>query len=152
MPLLNERKLNPAQLQNGIRLRAQHYDALKRARQNAENALRAAEASELARRRKEARSKGNDCDDSRRDVNPNAAEVCDGRDNNCNGEIDERQTIRRYLDADGDGHGDPARAADVCPADITESARSAESLGGGWLVEVGNDCDDRNPDRWRDCQ
>ena len=30
-----------------------------------------------------------DCDDSRADVNPDAVEVCDGVDNNCNGEIDE---------------------------------------------------------------
>jgi hypothetical protein len=98
-----------------------------------------------------ARSKGDDCNDARADVHPGAAEICDGYDNNCDGEIDEGQTTRRYLDADGDGHGDPGRGSDVCPADITGAARSAESLGGGWLVEVGNDCDDRNPDVWRDC-
>jgi len=36
---------------------------------------------------------GGDCDDSRSSVRPGAAEVCDGRDNNCNGAIDEGATI-----------------------------------------------------------
>jgi len=34
-------------------------------------------------------SRGNDCDDTDPDVHPGAAEVCDGKDNNCNGFIDE---------------------------------------------------------------
>jgi hypothetical protein len=39
---------------------------------------------------------GDDCNDSDPDINPGATEVCDGVDNNCNGNIDEG------FDADGD--------------------------------------------------
>ena len=94
---------------------------------------------------------GTDCDDGRPDVNPLAAEICDGRDNNCDGAVDDGQTLPRYLDADGDGHGDPATRLDVCPSDISNAASRAATSGGGWLVEIGNDCDDSDPDRWRDC-
>ena len=94
---------------------------------------------------------GTDCDDYRREVNPLAAEICDRIDNNCNGFVDEGQTLPRYLDADGDGHGDPATRLDVCPSDISNAATRAASGGGGWLVEIGNDCNDSDPDRWRDC-
>jgi hypothetical protein len=137
--------LRGTQLQQGIRLRSDNYAALARARQKA--------IDEAERQRVAANTHGgNDCDDQRADVHPGAAEICDGYDNNCDGQVDERQTIRRYLDADGDGHGDPARGLDVCPADISNYARSAETTGTPWLVEVGNDCDDRNPDLWRGCQ
>jgi putative metal-binding protein len=144
--------LRGAQLQQGIRLRAENYEALARARKRAEAEARR-RADEAERRRIAANTHGgNDCDDSRRDVNPNAPEICDGLDNNCNGIVDERQTTRRYLDADGDGHGDPARGLEVCPGEISDYARSAETTGSPWLVEIGNDCDDRNPEVWRDCK
>ena len=94
---------------------------------------------------------GDDCDDTRRDVHPNAPEICDYRDNNCDGWVDEGATVLRYLDADGDGHGDPARSVEVCPIDITGTNRLAQETGSPWLVEIGNDCDDRDPDRWRGC-
>lgn len=49
-----------------------------------------------------------DCNDLNRDVHPDALEMCDGLDNNCNNEIDEglRQALF-YVDFDGDGFGDP---------------------------------------------
>ena len=45
-----------------------------------------------------------DCDDSDPNTHPGAPEVCDGKDNNCNGEID---VILYLLDHDQDGWGVP---------------------------------------------
>ena len=50
-----------------------------------------------------------DCDDSDSSIYPNAPEICDGVDNNCNQEVDEDVTITVYVDADGDGFGDPVQ-------------------------------------------
>ena len=48
-----------------------------------------------------------DCDDTDDAVFPDATEVCDAVDNDCNGEIDDDATDATlwYLDADGDGYG-----------------------------------------------
>ncbi len=49
-----------------------------------------------------------DCDDDASSVGPNLVEVCDQRDNDCNGAIDDGITsFDVFLDADGDGHGNP---------------------------------------------
>jgi len=62
-----------------------------------------------------------DCDDdatSGPDIHPGAAEVCDGVDQDCDGVIDEGagSRILFYLDADADGHGDPATSILACAA------------------------------------
>jgi hypothetical protein len=50
-----------------------------------------------------------DCDDRDPFTYTGAAELCDGVDNNCNGSVDEFvSTVRQWVDADGDGHGDPS--------------------------------------------
>jgi len=74
-----------------------------------------------------------DCDDDNPDVHPDAVEICDGIDNDCAEGIDfgASDTVRRYLDLDDDGFGDPAQPVDVCPGEDLVS-------------EDNTDCDDQN--------
>ena len=76
-----------------------------------------------------------DCDDSDRSVNPGAMEICDGRDNDCNGQVDEGVLNTYFLDADQDGHGTPEISTEGC-----------ETVDG--YVANGNDCDDEDPERY----
>ncbi len=70
---------------------------------------------------------GTDCDDDDPTVHPDAEEVCDGDDDNCDGRPDEIEVNRWYSDADGDGYGHPAEYEDTCAPDE------------GWVL-VGDDC------------
>lgn len=70
-----------------------------------------------------------DCDDASPSINPGAVEVCDGRDNNCNGQIDEGVQSVFYLDSDADGFGSNLDIASDC--EVPEGYTTA-----------GNDCDD----------
>jgi hypothetical protein len=74
---------------------------------------------------------GGDCDDADDTVFPNAPELCDGIDNDCNGESDDNAGTLFYTDADGDGYGDDATAVFSC-APIPGA------------VTVGGDCNDAN--------
>ena len=91
-----------------------------------------------------------DCDDELVAVNPSAAEICDGIDNNCDGRVDEDVTETFYADADGDGYGDPLRTTDACtpPADHVSNAddcddsRAETGPGSPELCDgLDNDCD-----------
>jgi hypothetical protein len=79
---------------------------------------------------------GADCDDGDASINPAGIEVCNGRDDDCDGEIDEddaEDAPTWYADADGDGAGDPEARIDacVCPAGY---------------VATDDDCDDARDD------
>ena len=75
----------------------------------------------------------NDCDDENSEINPDAVEICDGIDNDCNGEVDDNAVDAGiwYADNDGDGYGN-----------IAETILSCEQPAG--YVNNDNDCDDEN--------
>jgi hypothetical protein len=74
---------------------------------------------------------GDDCNDLDNTAYPGAAEVCDGVDNDCDGDVDTGAIDARlfYVDSDGDGYGDPDTAAAACAAPPG-------------FVDNGDDCDD----------
>ena len=84
-------------------------------------------------------SNADDCNDLRNDINPEADEVCDGLDNNCDGitDINAIDASTWYADSDKDGYGDSATTINSCQA-----------VDG--YVTNGDDCDDTqngiNPD------
>ena len=56
-----------------------------------------------------------DCDDNNAAIHPGTTEVCNEIDDDCNLMIDEDvPTVTYYLDADGDGKGNPLVAVDTC--------------------------------------
>lgn len=57
-----------------------------------------------------------DCDDNDAAVHLQAQEICDGKDNDCDGEIDEGVKNTYYLDADADGFGEASKTVQACVA------------------------------------
>ena len=72
---------------------------------------------------------GEDCDDNDRSTGPNSVEVCDGRDNDCDTDIDEGVALDGFEDSDFDLHGSSANQLVACPGTP------------GWSP-IGDDCDD----------
>jgi hypothetical protein len=91
-----------------------------------------------------------DCDDGDADIRPGAAERCDGVDNDCDGEIDEEVQSTWWVDADGDGFGDPAAPLLDCDpppgsSDNDEDCDDLRAEAAPGLTEIcdgiDNDCD-----------
>jgi hypothetical protein len=59
---------------------------------------------------------GGDCDDSLNSVNPGEAEVCNSRDDDCDGLVDDGITATWYRDADSDGYGNSGTTTSTCSA------------------------------------
>ncbi len=74
-----------------------------------------------------------DCDDADGSVNPDAIEICNGLDDDCDGVIDEDLQTTTFSDADGDGFGDATTPHDACE-------------GAEGRVTNNEDCDDLNAD------
>jgi hypothetical protein len=77
-----------------------------------------------------------DCDDADAAIHPEAEEVCDGLDNDCDGLADDEDegvtgTTTWYPDVDGDGFGNTAGGLEACAAPAGH-------------VADGTDCDDLN--------
>ena len=76
-----------------------------------------------------------DCSDDDASVHPDAPELCDGIDNNCDGVVDDDaiDTTAWFADTDGDGHGDPTTSVQACEAPLDH-------------VSSADDCDDSRAD------
>ena len=74
-----------------------------------------------------------DCNDANVNINPEAVEVCDLDDNNCDGQEDEGVTTTFYRDSDQDGYGLDEDSIQAC-----------QQVNG--FAEIGGDCDDSAPE------
>ncbi|MGM5471000.1 T9SS type A sorting domain-containing protein [Flavobacteriaceae bacterium LMO-SS05] len=73
-----------------------------------------------------------DCNDNDPNINPEATEICDGKDNNCDGNIDEGFAQNTYYwDGDLDGYGGTSTKIDC--------------QGGARFILTGGDCNDSDP-------
>jgi hypothetical protein len=76
-----------------------------------------------------------DCDDTDAKINPDGTEICNGKDDDCDGSIDEGAQTTYFRDADGDGYGDPNNWTRAC------------SKPSGYVLND-LDCDDTDPNEY----
>jgi hypothetical protein len=79
-----------------------------------------------------------DCNDSNENISFSSPEVCDGIDNDCDGETDEGSICICYSDQDNDGFGNGTQV------DINETCSEGYKLE-GLLINTTGDCDDEEP-------
>ena len=90
-------------------------------------------------------SNSTDCDDTNSIFHPNATEICNGFDDNCDGNTDEIGASNApifYADADGDGYGDlllSVQACEILPGYVTNS------------IDCDDNDDDSHPDAIETC-
>jgi len=98
-----------------------------------------------------------DCDDADSAVSPIGVEICDGTDNDCDGETDAGALDPGiwYADIDGDGYGDPDTATESCEelsgytADASDCDDTDAAVNPGATERcdgVDNDCDGETDD------
>lgn len=102
-------------------------------------------------------SVGDDCNDASTDVNPDATEVCNGKDDDCDGDVDgeddslDNSTQKTwYFDSDGDGFGDEDITLLACEkpenhigdsTDCDDASASSNPEADEVCDEADNDCD-----------
>ena len=94
-----------------------------------------------------------DCDDTNAAVSPDAEEVCNGIDDDCDGEVDGSRaegSVRWYADTDADGSGDPDSWVRACEPpdghvdnryDCDDTDASTYRGAAEYCDSVDNDCD-----------
>ncbi|PLX86084.1 MAG: hypothetical protein C0618_09670 [Desulfuromonas sp.] len=84
-----------------------------------------------------------DCNDSDAAINPDATEICDGVDNNCDDVIDEGCGDPTCTDNDGDGYGSPADASCTYAQEDCDDVLSSVNPGAAEVCDNGIDdnCD-----------
>ena len=92
-------------------------------------------------------SDSTDCDDSNERVNPDAREVCDEADNDCDGVVDGEfaQGARTYyIDSDGDGFGDDATRVRDCeaPSGYVDNRLDCDDTDGAISPDAAEVCSD----------
>jgi len=78
-----------------------------------------------------------DCNDNDSSIKPGATEVCNSKDDDCDGQTDEEGALNctwKYLDNDGDGYG------------VTSDRKCLCAAVGKYTADIGGDCNDSNPD------
>jgi hypothetical protein len=93
---------------------------------------------------------GGDCDDTTDQINPAAVEICNGIDDDCDGFTDDglSGTTTWYADADGDGHGDASSAKESCvtPVGYVTSSDDCDDTEATSYPGASETCDDLDND------
>ncbi len=90
-----------------------------------------------------------DCDDANAAVNPDATETCNGRDDDCDGTIDDGFDMSTYYaDADGDLRGDPLVPLVSCvpPAGYVDDSSDCDDTDTSIHADMPELCDDKDND------
>jgi len=93
-----------------------------------------------------------DCDDAAEAIHPDAREICDGVDNNCDGVVDQdaMDRLEWFADSDGDGYGEAATSLASCEApsgfvsDATDCDDAEAAVHPGadeFCDDIDNNCD-----------
>jgi hypothetical protein len=85
---------------------------------------------------------GDDCDDGNPAINPDAEEICNGFDDDCDGTTDEDAGPLWYADADGDGFGNSSVSQQSCSQPTGFVSNSTDCNDGNPAV---TNCDDGDP-------
>lgn len=82
-------------------------------------------------------SNNTDCNPHNASVHPGAAEICNGIDDDCNGQIDEGTQLTFYRDADGDGYGFLTITTQACTAPSGYVSNSTDCNDGNAAIYPG---------------